>query len=142
MMWVGRSRRRLDSQSSIGGTAAGWYDGDMKLTVGPFRRDAEHRTTLFYLRLATVIVGIVAVGATFELFFGNVDICGESPGWWIGALFISPLVFVGLCSWCATIAVNEVEKSTWATLGGLLALLYIYAAAGTLMSGELGTLWC
>jgi hypothetical protein len=114
----------------------------MRLTVGPFRRDAEHRISLVALRRATVIAGIVAVGATFELFFGNVDICGESSEWWIGALFISPLVFVGMCSWCATSAVNEVEKSTWATLGGLQALLYMYAAAGTLMSGELNTLWC
>lgn len=114
----------------------------MRLTVGPLRRDADHRITLVALRLATAIVGVVAVAAMFELFFGNVDICGGASGWWIGALFITPLVFVGMCSWCATAAVNEIEKSTWATIGGLLALLYIYAAAGTLMSGELGTLWC
>lgn len=111
-------------------------------TVDPFRRGGEHRITLFSLRIVAAIVGMVAVGATSVLFFGNVDICGESSGWWIGALFISPLVFVGLCSWCATIAQNEAEKSTWAMLGGLSALLYLYAAVGTLMSGELQSLWC
>jgi hypothetical protein len=92
--------------------------------------------------MVTAIVGIAAVGATSVLFFGSVDICGESSGWWIGALFITPLVFVGLCSWCATIAQSETEKSLWATLGGLSTLLYIYAAAGTLMSGGLQTLGC
>ncbi len=110
--------------------------------VGPFRRGGENRITLIRLRLVTATVGIAAVGATSVLFFGNVDICGESSGWWIGALFISPLVFVGLCSWCATIAQNEAEKSTWATLGGLSMLMYVYAAAMTLMSGGLQTLWC
>ncbi len=114
----------------------------MNLMVGPFRRGGEHRITLIRLRLVTATVGIAAVGATSVLFFGNVDICGESSGWWIGALFISPLVFVGLCSWCATIAQNEAEKSTWAMLGGLSMLMYVYAAAMTLMSGGLQTLWC
>lgn len=114
----------------------------MRLAVGPFRRDADHRSTLIVLRLATVIVGIAAFASMFELFFGNVDICGGSPGWWIGALFVTPLVFVGLCAWCSTSAVNEIEKGTWAAIGSLMALFYIYASAGTLMSGELGTLWC
>jgi hypothetical protein len=66
--------------------------------------------------------------------FGSVDICGDSPGLWIGALFIS--------SWCATIAQGEAEKSIWATLGGFFALVYVYAAVATMMSGKLGTLWC
>jgi hypothetical protein len=114
----------------------------MRLAVGPFRRDADHRSRLIVLRLTTVIVGIAAFASMFELFFGNVDICGDSPGWWIAALFIMPLVFVGLCAWCSTSAVNEIEKGTWAAIGSLMALLYIYAAAGTLMSGELGALWC
>jgi hypothetical protein len=114
----------------------------MRFTIVPHRRDAVHRTTLHSLRFAGVVSGVVAVGALYELFFGNVDICGGSSGWWLGALFISPPVFVALCIACSTTADNEAEKATWATVGGLVALAYIYGATGTLMSGGVSTLWC
>ena len=100
------------------------------------------RTTLQSLRMAAAVSGIVAFGAIFQLFFGNVDICGESPAWWLGTLFISPLIFVGLCMACSTIADNAAEKATWGLVGALVALLYIYGATGTFMSGSLNTLWC
>lgn len=114
----------------------------MRSTVGRSRRETVHRAVLRSLRLAAVLFGVVALGALYELFLGNVDICGGSSGWWIGAVFISPLIFVGLCTACATIAWNEAEKATWGMVAGLLALLYIYGTAATLMSGTLGTLWC
>jgi hypothetical protein len=89
-----------------------------------------------------VVSGVVTVRAIYKLFFGNVDICDGRSGWWLGALFTSPLVFVGFCMACATSAGTEAEKATYGVVGALLALLYIYGAAGTLMSGTLNTLWC
>jgi hypothetical protein len=114
----------------------------MRHRANPHRQPAVQRTTLQTLRLAAAVSGIVAVGAIYELFFGNVDICGGSPAWWLGGLFISPPVFVGLSMACSTIADNAAEKATWGVVGALLALAYIYGATGTLMSGSLSTLWC
>ncbi|MEA2023843.1 MAG: hypothetical protein U9N79_06055 [Actinomycetota bacterium] len=101
-----------------------------------------HRIKLISLRLATAILGLVAVGAISELFFGNVDLCGGVSGWWIGAVFISPLIFVGMCTWCATVVRGETEKSTWATVAGLLMLLYFYGVAHTVISAGGITAWC
>ncbi len=114
----------------------------MKGKVGSFQPDAVRRVPFFSLRLATAIFGVVAVGAVSKLFFGNVDLCGGVSGWWIGAVFVSPLIFVGMCTWCATVARREAEKSTWATVAGLLMLLYFYGVAHTIISAGGITAWC
>lgn len=94
------------------------------------------------MRLATAIFGLVAVGAISQLYFGNVDLCGDVSGWWIGAVFILPLVFVGLCTWSATAVDSDAEKSAWATVAGLLTLVYIYGAAYTIINAGGITLRC
>jgi hypothetical protein len=115
----------------------------MKIKVGPSRPGAVHRTRFFSLRLATAILGVVAIGAIVQLFSGRVDICGETSGWWIGAVFISPLVWVGLCAWCATVARSDAERSIWVTVAGFLMLLYVFGASATLVrGGALATTWC
>ena len=72
----------------------------------------------------------------------NVDICGGSPGWWIAGVFLSPLVFVGLCTWCATVAPTAVEQGTWVTAAALLMLPYIFGTAAALLTGGILTNWC
>jgi hypothetical protein len=115
----------------------------MKIKVGSARPDPVDRTPFFRLRLATAVFGVVAVAATSQLLSLRVDICGDTSGWWIGAVFISPLVFVGLCTVCATVATNHAEKATWVTVAGFLMLLYVFGASATLVgSGALNTTWC
>ena len=126
----------------MAGVLASVYIGGMRSKSASLRTYEVHRSGLISLRLATAIFGVVAVGATSQLFFGNIDICGGASGWWIGAVFISPLVFVGMCTGCATVASSDAEKGTWATVGGLLMLLYFYGAAATIINSGWISAWC
>jgi len=110
--------------------------------VGPHRPSSVRKIGLLWLRLVTVIFGVLAVGATAELFFANVDICGGSPGWWLAGVFLSPLIFVGLCAWCATVARSVVAQGVWSIVAALLMLPYLYGAAAALLTGGLLTTWC
>ena len=127
---------------SVGATVCGLYDRGMDREVGPHRPSQVRRTGLIWLQLVTVLFGVVAVGATAELFFANVDICGGSPGWWLAGVFLSPLIFVALCTWCATFTTSEVAKTAWVGVGAFLMLPYIYGAAAALLTGGLLTTWC
>ena len=132
----------LGRHDTADGLEAGQYDQDMEGKAVPSRTGPVRRTGLFWLRLVTVGIGVVAVGATAQLFFANVDICGGSPGWWIAGGFVSPLVFVGLCTWCATIARTGVEQGAWVNAAALLVLLYIPGTAAALLTGGILTNWC
>ena len=114
----------------------------MEREVGPHRPSSVRRIGLFWLRLVTVIFGVVAVGATAELFFANVDICGGSPGWWLAGVFLSPLIFVALCTSCATVTDSAAAKTAWMAVGAFLMLPYLYGAAAALLTGGLLTTWC
>ena len=114
----------------------------MESTVGSSQPEAVHRVSFISLRLVTALLGVVAVGAVSQLFFGNVDLCGGVSGWWIGVVFASPLIFAGMCTWCATVAMSDAEKSTWATVAGLLMLLYFYGVAHTIIMAGGITAWC
>jgi len=81
--------------------------------------------------VVTVIFGVVAVGATAELFFANVDICGESHGWWLAGIFLSPLIFVGLCAWCAEVAKSAAEQGVRSVVATFLMLPYICGVAAS-----------
>ena len=47
-----------------------------------------------------------------------------------------------MCTWCATVARIDAEKSTWATVAGLLMLLYFYGVVNTLIMAGGITAWC
>lgn len=115
----------------------------MKTKVGSRRSDPVDRAPFFRLRIANAMLGVVAVAATFQLVFLRVDICGDTSGWWIGVVFISPLVFVGLGAVCATVARGDAERGAWLTVASLLMLLYIFGASATLVAGgAFNTTWC
>jgi hypothetical protein len=114
----------------------------MEREAGPYRPSPVRRIGFFWLRLVTVLFGVVAVAATAELFFANVDICGGSPGWWLAGVFLAPLIFVGLCTWCATITTSGAAKNAWLAVAAFLMLLYVYGAAAALLTGGLLTTWC
>ena len=96
----------------------------------------------FWLRVLTVGIGLVATGATAQLFFHNIEICAGLPGWWLAGVFLTPLVFVGLCSWCATAASTIVEQSAWLGAAAIIMLLHIYGTAAALLTGGMLTNWC
>jgi hypothetical protein len=114
----------------------------MEREAGPHRPSSVRRIGLLWLRLVTVLFGVVAVGATAELFFANIDICGGSPGWWLAGVFLSPLIFVALCTSCATVTDSAVAKTAWMAVGAFLMLPYLYGAAAALLTGGLLTTWC
>ena len=107
----------------------------MTSQADPLRPGAMRRGAMVLLRLVSAVVGVAAVAATAALFLGKIDICGGLPGWWIGVVFITPLVFVGLCSWCASVVPSDVEKGAWVAVAALLMLLYLPAAAVAFVSG-------
>ena len=115
----------------------------MKIKVGSLRPGPVDRAPFLGLRLATAMFGVVAVVAISQLLFLRIDICGDTSAWWIGLAFISPLVFLGLCAACATVARSDAGKGVWVTVAGFLLLMYIYGASATLVNGgALDTTWC
>ena len=57
-------------------------------------------------------------------------------------IFLSPLIFVGLCAWCATVAKSAVAQGVWSVVAAFLMLPYLYGAAAALLTGGLLTTWC
>lgn len=85
----------------------------MTSQADPFRPGAIRRVVLTSLRLVSAVVGVAAVAATAALFLGKIDICSGLSGWWIGIVFVTPLLFTGLCTWCASVVPSDAEKSAW-----------------------------
>ena len=110
--------------------------------VDPFHADELRRFKRNAVRGAALIAVAAAVAVTYAVWSGRVDTCAAGANWWLAAVTVAPLVFIGLATWCAVLASSRREMAAWMIAILVAVLAYVPSAFVTLIGEGLASASC
>lgn len=110
--------------------------------VDPFSTDELLRFKRTAVRGAAVAAAAVAIIVTYAVWSGRVDTCAAGANWWLAAVTVAPLVFIGLATWCAVLAPSRGEMTGWMVAILVAVLVYVPSTFITLIGEGLSSASC